>query len=135
MGALVQVHANGLLDASTDQSGAAVRLSTGPLRCRLMTANGSSTAAGTELATSGGYTSGTGAPSITFGAAAAGVSTSTNAQTVTNMPATTVVGIEIWDSAGTPLRKWAGALSANKTTNAGDTYSQAIGAVTLNLAT
>jgi len=133
MGALVQVHANGLLDASTDQSGAAVRLSTGPLRCRLMTANGSATAAGTELATSGGYTSGTGAPTITFGAASAAVSTSTNAQTVTNMPATTIVGIEIWDSAGTPLRKWWGALTASKTTNAGDTYSQAIGAVTLAL--
>lgn len=134
MGALVQVHANGLLDASTDQSGAAVRLTTGPLRNRLMTANGSATSAGTELATSGGYTSGTGAPTIAFGAAAAAVSTSTSAQTVTNMPATTVVGIEIWDSAGTPLRKWWGALAANKVTNAGDTYSQAIGAVTLSLA-
>jgi hypothetical protein len=132
MGAMVQVHANAVLDASTDQSGASVRLTTGPLKCRLMTANGSATSAGTELTTGGGYT----APSTfsaTFGAASAGTASNSAAVTITNMPAATIVGVELWDSAGTPLRKWWGALSANKTTNAGDTFSIAIASLTLSL--
>lgn len=131
MAALVQVHANNIIDASL--ATAAFVASTAPIRCRLMTANGSATAAGTELATSGGYTSGVGAPSVTFAAAAAGANASNSAVTVTNMPATTIVGVELWDSAGTPLRKWYGALTASKTTNAGDTFSIASGALTAAL--
>jgi len=111
--------------------------STAPIRTRYMTANGSGTAAGTELATSAGYTSGVGAPATTW---AAGVSTAAPATaqnsvavSTTNMPATTVVGIEEWDSAATPVRQEWGALSANKTTNAGDTLSFAAGAITDNL--
>ena len=131
MGAMDQTHSNAVLDASLDQSGATVRLATGPIRCRLMTANGSATANGTELATSGGYTAGTGAPSVTFAAASAGSKASNAAVTVTNMPATTIVGVELWDSAGTPARKWWGALTASKTTNAGDTFSIASGSLTV----
>lgn len=131
MGALNQAHANNIIDASV--ATAAFTASTGPIRCRLMTANGSATAAGTELATSGGYTAGTGAPSVTFAAASAGSAASNAAVTVTNMPATTVVGVELWDSAGTPVRKWWGALSASKTTNAGDTFTIASGSLTLTL--
>jgi hypothetical protein len=137
MGALVAVHGQGLLDASTDQSGAAVRVTTGPLKLRQMTANGSNTAAGTEVATGGGYTSGVGAPTVTF-AAASGTApvqtTNSGAVTISNYPrAETVVGIEVWDSAGTPLRKWWGALTASKTMAAGDTLSYAIGAIALQL--
>lgn len=128
MGALVQVHADGLIDASLATT--ALTASTAPIKCRLMTANGSATAAGTELATSGGYTSGTGAPSVTFAAAATGSAASNVAVTVTNMPATTINGVELWDSAGTPLRKWWGALTASKTTNSGDTFSIASGSLT-----
>jgi 2-methylaconitate cis-trans-isomerase PrpF len=116
MGALVQVHANGILDASTDQAGAAVRLATAPIRCRFMTANGSATGI-----------------LMPFGAASAGVSGNSGTASQTNMPAATIVGIEIWDSAGTPLRKWWGALSANKTTVLGDTLSFAANAVQLQL--
>jgi hypothetical protein len=134
MANLVAVHGAGLVDASTDQSGAAVRLSTGPLKCRLQTANGSATAAGTEVATGGGYTSGAGAPTATFGAANTTTATAatTAAINVTNYPrAETVVGIELWDSAGSPLRKWFGALTASKTMAAADTFSIASGALTV----
>lgn len=115
---------------------AALAAPTAPLRCRLMTANGTAAAAGTELATSGGYTAGTGAPTITFAAATAAspsVSASNVEVTVTNMPATTVVGIEIWNSNATPAREEWGALSASKTTASGDTLSFASGAITSSL--
>jgi hypothetical protein len=133
MGALDQAHANAILDASFDRSGASVRLATGPIHCRYMTANGTSTSNGTELATSAGYTSGTGAPTFTTAAASAGSEASNSAISTTNMPATTVVGVETWDSAGTPARKWWGALSANKTTNLGDTFTIASGSFTAAL--
>lgn len=131
MAGLSQAHANAILDASLD--GGAVTLSTSSIKCRLMTANGSATSNGTELSTSGGYTSGTGAPTVTFASAASGSKASNSAVTVTNMPATTIVGVELWDSAGTPARKWWGALSANKTTNSGDTFSIASGSLTASL--
>lgn len=132
MAGLDAVHAAAIVDASLDASGASVRLSTGPIHVRLMTANGSATANGTELSTSGGYTSGTGAPTVTFAAASTttGQAASNAAVTVTNMPASTIVGVELWDSAGTPKRKWWGALAASKTLNSGDTFSIASGALT-----
>lgn len=133
MGALDQTFSNSVLDATWDQSGASVRLATGPIHVRLMTANGTATANGTELATSGGYTSGAGAPTVTAAAAAAGSKASNAAVTVTNMPATTITGVELWDSTGTPKRIWQGALAASKTTNAGDTFSIASGALTTAL--
>lgn len=133
MGALDQTFSNAVLDATFDRSGASVRLSTAPMRYRLMTANGSATSNGTELATSGGYTSGTGAPSFTTAAASAGSEASNSAITVTNMPATTIVGGEVWDSNGTPGRKYWGALSASKTTNSGDTFTIASGSLTAAL--
>lgn len=106
---------------------------TTPIKARLMTANGSDSANGTELGTSGGYTAG--GATITFGSAAASGSISnTAACTWTNMPATTVVGLELWDSTGTPVRLWWGALSSSKTTASGDTFEFAIGDVTCTLA-
>lgn len=132
MGALSRAHARNLVDGSL--ATAAFVASTAPIKCRLMTANGSETANGTELATSGGYTSGTGAPSVTFAAADAnGTAASNVAVSVTNMPAATIVGVELWDSAGTPIRKWWGALAASKTTNSGDTFTIASGSLTASL--
>lgn len=131
MPALDQAHANAILDASMDQSGAAVRLSTGPIRVRLMTTNGTATANGTEVATGGGYTAGTGAPTVTFSAATAGGKASNSAVNVTNYPrAESVVGIELWDSV--PARKWFGSHAA-KAMAAGDTYSIASGSLTETL--
>lgn len=101
---------------------------TTPMKARLMTANGSDSANGTELGTSGGYTAG--GATITFGSvAASGSISNTVAVTWTNMPATTVVGLEIWDSTGTPVRIWWGALASSKTVASGDTFEFAIGAV------
>lgn len=108
---------------------------TSPLHVRLMTAVGSATANGTELTTSGGYTAGAGAPTVTMGAAdTSGVSSSSTAVTVTNMPAATINGIETWDSSGTPIRQELGSLTTAKTTASGDTLSFAIGAITSTLA-
>jgi hypothetical protein len=125
---LDQTFSNKLLDASV---GGTLTSPTTPITCRLMTANGTNTSNGTELATGGGYTSGTGAPTVTFAAASAGSKASNVAVTVTNMPATTINGVELWDSAGSPIRTWWGALTAAKTTNSGDTFTIASGSLTL----
>lgn len=120
-------HGNNLLDASLGT--ATIVATVGPMKCRLMTANGSTTAAGTEV-TGGSYVSQT----VTFAAAATLSAASNIALNYTVMPATTVVGVELWDSAGTPLRKHWGALAANKTTNAGDTFTIASGSLTVAFA-
>lgn len=128
MGALSQAHSNNLLDGSLGT--ATFVATTTPLRCRLMTVIGSATANGTELTTGGSYVALTGLSPATMAAASGGSAASSVALTQTNMPATTIVAIELWDSAGTPIRKWWGALTANKTTNSGDTFTIAIGALT-----
>jgi hypothetical protein len=132
MAALVQVHANNLLDGSLGT--AAYVATTTPLNCRLMTAIGTATVAGTELVTGGSYVAGTGLSPATMAAAAAGSAASSVALTQTNMPAATITAIELWDStATTPLRKWFSALTANKTTNLGDTFTIASGSLTAAL--
>jgi hypothetical protein len=49
------------------------------------------------------------------------------------MPAATVVGVEIWDNAGTPVRLWYGPLSASRTVAAGDELRLTAGSLTLSL--
>ncbi|MBI4900897.1 MAG: hypothetical protein HY829_10520 [Actinobacteria bacterium] len=131
MGALDQTHSNNVIDGSLGT--AAFTATTTPIHLRQMTANGSATANGTELATSGGYTAGTGAPTITFASAASGSGASNASVSITNMPAATINGVEIWDSNATPKRKWWGALTAAKSTNAGDTLTYASGSITAAL--
>jgi hypothetical protein len=104
------------------------------LHLRLMTANGSNTSNGTE-ATSGtcpGYTAG--GVAITFGANSSGTSSSTNAPSWTATGTwSTITGAEIWDTAGTPLRWFEGALTSSITGVVnGDTVQFAAAAVTLN---
>ena len=123
--------ANQVLDALN--AVATLTATTSPIRVRQMTANGSASANGTELASSGGYTAGASAPSVTMGSAASQSAASTTAVTITNMPATTIVGVELWDSNATPKRQQLGALTASKTTASGDTLSYAIGAITTAL--
>jgi hypothetical protein len=103
-----------------------------PLKVRLMTANGSDSTPGTEVVNAGGSTYA--AQTVTFGAAT-GTTQAVNSGDVvfTNMPATTVVGIEIWDSAGTPFRWWWGPANASKTTNLGDTLKILAGALVLTM--
>lgn len=127
--ALTDAMENAALDWLTG-NGTPVR-PTSPLVIRLMTANGDDATAGTELATSGGYTAG--GKSATLTAAASGLSTNSSEVSWTNMPATTIVGVELWDSAATPVRiAWASTTST--TLAAGDTLTYAAGAIDFTLA-
>jgi len=105
---------------------------TGPLMARLMTANGSDSAAGTEVTNAGGSTY---APvSVAFSAAAGSGSSANSVDLVfANMPAATIVGVEIWDSAGTPFRWWWGGAVTPKSTNLGDTLKILAGQLTLTM--
>ena len=104
----------------------------GPLMARLMTANGSDSANGTEVTNGGG--SSYSPQSVTFGAATAGNPASNSADVVfANMPACTVVGVEIWDSAGTPFRWWWGASTASVPVSLGTTLRIVAGQLTLTM--
>lgn len=116
---------NQLLDALV---GTAAYSVTTPIKLALVTANGSDSAAGTEV--SGGSYS---RQSITFGAASGGSITNSAKVTFANMPTATVVGIELWDSAGTPKRLAYGSLTASKSLVSGDTLEFAASSVTLTL--
>lgn len=106
---------------------------TGPQKIRLMTANGSDSANGTEQGTSGGYTAG--GQSITMGTAATGSISNTGADTWTSMPSCTLTGMEQWDSSGTPLRLfWAPWASGNIVVASGNTFTIAIAGYTPSLA-
>lgn len=103
-----------------------------PLTVRLMTANGSDSAAGTEVVNAGGSTY---APqSAAFPAASGTTQTANSADVVfTNMPTCTVVGVEIWDGAGVPFRWWWGAAVASKPVTLGDTIRILAGQLTLTM--
>lgn len=88
---------------------------TTPLKVALVTANGSDTAAGTEVA-GGSYAR----KNLTVAAAVNGATSNSADLVWTGMPAATVVGVEVWDSAGTPVRLWYGALAASRTVASGD---------------
>jgi hypothetical protein len=131
--ALDQTRANEVL--TWMHGGSAPTALTAPIRVRQMTANGTATTNGTEVATGGGYVSGSGAPTVTYAAAASGSQATNAVVSITNYPRVeTVVGIEIWDSTGTPKRVEWGALAASKTMAIGDTLSYASGAITSALA-
>jgi hypothetical protein len=94
----------------------------------LVTAAGSDTVAGTEV-TGGSYAR----QSLTVGAASSGATANSADVVFTGMPAATVVGVEIWDSAGTPVRLWYGNLAASRTVAAGDEVRLVAGSLTLAL--
>lgn len=124
---IVTTEGNRLLDASL---GTITYVApTGPIKLALETITGTNTAVGTEV-TGGSYTRQT----IVFAAAAAGTAGNSNSITFTAMPATTVNGVEIYDSAGSARRSWVGALTASKTTAAGDSLSFAASSITVTLA-
>lgn len=98
---------------------------TSPMKVALVTVTGTDAAAGTEV-TGGSY-----ARKDLAVAAAANGATSNSADIVwTGMPACTVVGVEIWDSATTPVRWWWGALGTARTLLAGDECRFAAGQLT-----
>ena len=117
---------NQLLDALVGTTPYTV---TTPIKLALMTANGDDGTPGTEV-TGGSYARQT----IAFDAASSGSISNNAVINFTGMPAATVVGIEIYDSAGTPKRLAYGALTASKTTASGDTLQFAASAITLSLA-
>lgn len=101
---------------------------TTPLKVALVTANGDDATAGTEV-TGGSYAR----QSLTVGAASAGATSNSADLVFTGMPAATVVGVEVWDSAGTPVRLWYGALTASRTVAAGDEVRLVAGALSLSI--
>ena len=123
MANLVTVEANAILAASSGQ--AAYVAPTGNIMVALVTVLGTATAAGTEVVNSGGSTYAR--QQITFAAPSAGSIASSNALTYANMPAATIVGVDEYDSAATPVRRWFGSLSTTKSVNLGDTFSISIG--------
>jgi hypothetical protein len=126
MANLVQVEANAILAGSSGQ--AAYVAPTAPIKVALATVTGTATTAGTEV-TGGSYARQT----ITFAAPSGGAISSNIALNYPTMPACTVTGVDEYDSAGTPVRRWFGALSASKTVNAGDTFTIASGSYTKTL--
>lgn len=129
MAATANAEAARLCDASFGK--ATYTAPTTPMMLGLFTTTGSQASAGTE-ATGGSYarknlTTATPANSTN------GVLTSNAQIDYTNMPAATITSIEVYDSAGTPRRAWYGALTASKTTAAGDTLSFASAALSFTL--
>ncbi len=119
---LVAAEANRLLDASF--AVASYTAPTGPMKLALATVTGTPTTAGTEV-TGGSYARQT----ITMGSASGASCSNTNSISFTAMPAATVTGIDIYDSAGTPRRAWVGALTSSKTVGSGDTLSFPVASV------
>lgn len=116
---------NQLLDALVGTSAYSV---TTPIKLALMTANGSDSAPGTEV-TGGSYARQT----ITFSSATSGSIANASAISFTGMPACTVVGIEIWDNAGSPKRLAYGPLTTSRTVADGDTVQFASSSIALSL--
>lgn len=128
MSALTNVRAKNFLDAELDSGGSFTAL-TGARKLKLIATNGNETTAGTEISVGGSYAAG--GFTVTFSAAAndgtAPQTYSAKKENVSvsqlNMPAVTTAGVEITDSAGTPIRSMWGALTVSRTTALGDTLS------------
>jgi hypothetical protein len=116
MAGIVQAEANALLAASSGQ--AAYVAPVAPVQLALVTVNGSNVAAGTEVV-GGSYARQT----IAWSAPAANAIATSAVLNYVGMPAVTVVGVEEWDSAAIKVRRYFAPLAANKTTNAGDTFT------------
>lgn len=104
---------------------------TTPLKAALMTVNGSDSAAGTEV-TGGSYAR----QNITLSTVSGSNPTTCSNSAIVRfdgMPACTVVGVEIWDSNGTPFRWWwKGGL--NREFLAGDAAEFAVGELDFEMA-
>jgi hypothetical protein len=119
--------------------GPSAKLVTPPFRLYLMTAVGSNTANGTQ-ATSGncpGYTAaGVSLGSPAFGNPSAGIILGPSGAAVSWTATanwTAIAGVEVWDSAGTPLRYLFGSLSGGSVTvNNGNTLQFAISSLSFS---
>lgn len=136
MPAIVQVQANKILDLTLGTS--APTMFTTPAKVRLTTTVPTNTTAGTELTGTGYTAGGTSLAGNTFSAASAGATTgpATTALSWTNGSggAWSIVGVEIWDSAGSPLRWWYGTFTGQPISVAnGNTFQIAVGALSVSL--
>lgn len=104
-----------------------------PLKLRLMSANGSDSTPGTEIVNGGGSAYAPQSVTITAAVGNGGPVTNSADVTFTNMPAATVVGVEVWDSAGTPFRWWWGPLTTPRGTNLGDPATFLAGQLALTM--
>lgn len=126
--------ANNLTTAEADRltnamlNGTAYVLPTTPMKMALATTATSASTPGTEVV-GGSYARQTYAVGTSAGTGVA----NTSIMNYIGMPATTVSHVDVYDSNGSPRRSLQGALTASKTTGAGDTLSFAIGAVTFVL--
>ena len=102
---------------------------TTPLKVALVTVNGADATAGTEVA-GGSYAR----QSLTVAAAVSGATSNSADLVFSGMPAVTVVGVEVWDSAGTPVRLWYGPLTASRTVAAGDELRLTASSLSLSIA-
>jgi hypothetical protein len=116
---------NELLDALVGTDTFSV---TTPIKVALMTVNGDGTTPGTEVS-GGSYAR----QVVAFTAASGGVIDNDDPVEFTNMPACTVVGIELYDNAGTPKRIAFGETTESKVLSAGDTLRFATGTLTFTL--
>lgn len=114
---------NQLLDALVGN--AAYTVAT-PIKMALVTANGSDSTGGTEVV-GGSYAR----QNVAFSPASAGQIANSGTVTFGNLPTTTVVGIELWDTAGKRIAY--GPLTTPKALTAGDTLQFAASSVTLTL--
>lgn len=110
---------------------AAYVATTGPIRGRLMTANGTASSNGTEVVNSGGSTYASQDVGAAITSVAALPVVNSGVITWTNLPTATIVGLELWDSNATPKRKYFGALAASKTVALGDSLTIAAGSLSI----
>jgi hypothetical protein len=136
---LDQAEANRLLNAALGL--AAYTAPTTPMRVRLLSAMGTATVNGTELVNSGGSTYAvqtlTTTTVIPTTATAGAIANSGTVPTITfaNLPAITILGIEIIDStAVTPRRSMYGPLTVSKTVALGDSVAFAASQLALSMA-
>ena len=71
--------------------------------------------------------------SAAFGSASAGTASNSATLSFTDMPAATITHVGLWDASTAGNFLWGGALTASKTTNAGDTFQIAAGDLDVSL--
>jgi len=132
MAALTTIQAAALLKASLGV--ATLTAFSGSAKIRLTTTAPTATTAGTELSGSG-YTAG--GTAVSFNTTSSNSTTGpTSTISWTNASGSTwsIVGIEIWDSAGTPVRWWFGTWTGQPISVAnGNTFTVSTGAVTVQI--
>ena len=134
MAAIVQAQANQILTATLAIGGSNTVGATSPVKVKLTTTAPSNVTAGTELSATG-YTAG--GTAITFATASGGSTSGPTGSAIswTNSGGTAwtgIVGLEIWDTAGTPIRWWYGTWSGQPIViAAGNTFSVSTSAITI----